>query len=363
MEFFKNTKMICRQGITKSEISKKLFGIIVTLMLFWLFGFFLYSLDASQLPDFEAYYLMYYDGENLGLSYRAYYNVGLFAQSLGMDYQDFRALVLGAGIAFSAITLSIRGTSFSGYGYQAKLPILKIAAYLTLIFVFVFEYYVIRLRAGLSIFFFSISFSYWQYFKLNKSSKIFRKMMVMGAILASAIIHLETWLILVLFVCPAAFWSRYLKLHSSSNLKYFIGCFGAWLAMFWLGINPSLAVRGPELAIALNPIRFISISIAPIAIWLLFNVQNSLFKESTVENKNFPHLFQLNYIASAAALFFYYYFSVGSNDAGEAIVRVMTLSSFGAILSIVLGGITFKNGLTLYIILINSLFFINTIYG
>jgi hypothetical protein len=41
----------------------------------------------------------------------------------------------------------------------------------------------------------------------------------------------------------------------------------------------------------------------------------------------------------------------------------MTLSSFGAIISLALGGVAYRNIMALYILVINSLFFLNSIYG
>lgn len=349
-------------------MSEKIFfrtlsGRPLSFALFCLFGLFLYAIDASKLPDFEAYYIMYYDGENLGLKHMGYYNIGLIFQGLGINYQEFRTIVLFIGIAFSVIVLNLRRVGHSDHERRGRLSSLKVGIFLALIFIFLFEYYVIRLRAGISIFFFLLSFCCWQLFKRDKFSKFFRNMTMIATLAISAIIHVETFITIALFVGPAVLWSRYTKFQKLSNYIYFVGCFGAWVVMFWFGIATSLDGRGAELASELNPIRFVFISIVPIALWLLSRSLYSGMKNQALQKKYFPYLYELNYIASAAALFFYYYFSARSGDSGEAIVRVMTLSSFGAILAIALGGITYRNGVAMYIIVINSLFFLNTIYG
>lgn len=350
--------------VSGSRMGKRSNRTISPFVLICLLGLIFYSIDASQLPDFESYYVMYYEGANLGSSYAGFYNITLILQKLGFDYQLFRYFVLVTGLVFASIILRLRRNSYPYHSNRLGIFSDKSIELLILISIFIFEYYVIRLRAGISIFFFVLFFYAWQCPPKHNVSLPLRFMLLLVILLLSASIHFDTFITIALFIGPAALWGRYIKLSGPLNeLLYFTLCLGAWLALFWIGITDSLDRRGPDLASKLNLIRFITISIVPIMIWPFLRKFYSENGRGLRGKKSFPYLYALNYVCSAIALLTYYYFSPNAADAGEAIVRVMTLSSFGAIISLALGGLAYRNIMLLYILVINSLFFLNSVYG
>lgn len=359
-----NIGVCYRAQIGESLINKVFKKVIFPFIGFCLLGLILYSLDGPQLPDFDSYYVMYYEGANLGTSYLGFYKLCLFLQMLGFDYQEFRLLILTTGLVFAYFVLSIRRNACPYYGYRRGIFLEKSIALLILICVFIFEFYVIRLRAGISIFFFVLFFYVWQCSRNYSVNQFLKCALLLCALLSSAVIHFDTFIVITLFVGPAGVWSRYIKLRGALNeFLYLALCLGIWLALFWFGITSSLEGRGPDLASKLNPVRFIMISILPMLIWMLPKRLNSEVKNMPLRKKSLAYFYALNYVSSAIALFTYYYFSPEADIAGEAIVRVMTLSSFGAIMSLALEGISYRNVIALYILIVNSLFFLNTVYG
>jgi hypothetical protein len=351
--------------VSSSPTSKKINRTISSFILICLLGLIFYSIDASRLPDFDSYYIMYYKGESLGRNYECFYNITLFFQKLGFDYQQFRHVVLLAGLVFASIILRLRRNSYLYHSGSLGIFPDKSIKILILISIFIFEFYLIRLRAGISIFFFLLFFYALQYPPEYKVNLPLRFILLLGIVLVSALIHLQTFITIALFIGPAALWSRYIKSNGSLNkFLYFTLCLIAWLALFWLGISDSsLEHRGSNLASNLNIVRFVMISILPIMIWPFLRKFYPGNERELRGKKSFPYLYALNYVCSAIALLTYYYFSSVAEGAGEAIVRVMTLSSFGAIISLALGGVAYRNIMALYILVINSLFFLNSIYG
>jgi hypothetical protein len=120
--------------------------------------------------------------------------------------------------------------------------------------------------------------------------------------------------------------------------------------------------RGEELLSELNPVRFIMISIVPLLILLCSEnkVQkiNSLDKQGFID---FPYYFTRYYAFMAIGLLLIYVAGLTSQS-GEAIVRLYTLSSVGSLFSISITGSIFKTILSFYLALINSLFFLMTIF-
>jgi len=352
------------RSISCGVSQKSLIRLIYIFFGLCLLGWFLYLLDASQLPDFEAYNVMYLGGDDLGGRYGAFHKINLISIALGFDYLEFRYLVLAMGLVFAFIVLKIMWENYFLACHPEKFTFKNIIFLLIIVSTFIFEYFVIRLRAGMSIFFFAYFFYIWLYLKKYKINNFLLYFQLFISLQASAFIHFDTFISIAFFVGPALLWGRYINLRGPLvEFLYFTLCLGCWLALFWLGMTHSLEARGPDLASKLNPIRFLMISIMPIMMWTFFKGFYSGPQNKQIRKKYYPYLYAVNYIASAVALLFYYYFSPAADDAGEAIVRVMELSSFGAIMSLAIGGFSFQNGVAIYILAINSLFFLNTVYG
>jgi hypothetical protein len=352
-------KIISRKSF-KRLFSVKFFDYSSILFL----AYVLYSINDSELPDYDSYKVIYYLDEYTGIAYETFQRIVLFLRGVGLDYIEFRELIIFLGLIFSYIILLIKRKNYSNNNGGTGILINHSYFFIILISVFIFEYYVIRLRAGLSIFFLAISFYLFQYFGKYYFNKNLKWIFLLVFSLISASIHIDTFVSIILFVFPAALWSRYIKTGSQSNeYIYFLSCLIAWLCVFNLGVTSYVEARGVELVSTLNPVRFTMISIIPLMMLLFFIRLNLHPKNIYIRQKSYSHLYVLNYAASATALLSYYYFSYSVSVAGEAIVRIMTLSSFGAIMSLAITGICRMNLIPLYIVVINSLFFLMTIYG
>lgn len=348
--------------IWNSAIYKISNGMVSSFLSLALLGLILYFIDASKLPDFDSYYVMY-EGGNLGGSYWGFSKIALILKTLGLDYREFRFLVLAVGLMFVIIIFDLRRNCYLFISKNSRIYFSKSFELAILVSIFIFEFYLIRLRAGISIFFFLLFFYLWQCGREYKQVRPLRFPLLLSTFFLSALVHFETFICIILFVGPVILWSRYVKLCGALNeFLFFTICLGIWLALFWFGIAPSLADRGPELYSKLNPIRLIMISILPMIVWPFIRTYYSGNLTSATGKLSFQYLYALNFVASAIALFLYYYLSTSGEHAGEAIVRVMTLSSFGAILSLALGGLSRRNSMAFYILIVNSLFFLYTVY-
>lgn len=329
----------------------------------FLLAYILYSLNASDLPDYDSYKKIYYLDEYTGIAYETFQRIILFSRGFGFEYTEFREILLFLGLIFAYVILLIKCQNYTSYSGSASMPINHSWFLVILISVFIFEYYVIRLRSGISILFFSISFYLFQGSRRSNTSQILIWVFLLASALISAFVHIDTFVSIALFVFPAALWSRYIEPGRKANeFIYFLICLIGWLCVFNLGVSSLVDGRGIDLVSMLNPIRFIMISIVPLMMLPFFIRLNSCQKKMYTRQKSYAYLYTLNYSASATALLGYYYLSYSADVAGEAIVRIMTLSSFGAIMSLAMDGICRMNLISLYIVVINSLFFLYTIY-
>lgn len=159
---------------------------------------------------------MYSYGDELGDRYSGFSSVSSFLISIGLNYEYFRILVLFLGVIFAAVLMGMTRQVGSRAPATQRLNAI---AFLILIFMFVFEFYLIRLRAGLSIFFFTLAFVTWQSeIRFLFSRTIKATLTVSSAILSSAI-HFETFVVLATFFVPALLWLRYVRIQSSANIR------------------------------------------------------------------------------------------------------------------------------------------------
>jgi hypothetical protein len=221
--------------------------------------------------------------------------------------------------------------------------------------VLVFEYFVVRIRAG-----FAMGMIFYGIFFLMSRHVLLG--LVWGALffVMAFFTHQSTTVILtVLIALPflAAIWVP--RIPYKKNLYTLLSAI--LIAYLIYTLNMSYELRGEHIFSPLNPVRFVMISIVPLV--LLFLIKNEF---STIFNKgyflaDFPFYFALFYIIFAIALAFIFFNDLTAKS-GEALVRLYTLSSIPALLSVHLSGSVLRAPVSTYILLINGLFFLVTIF-
>ncbi|MFC2970452.1 hypothetical protein [Acidimangrovimonas pyrenivorans] len=327
------------------------------------------SLEHENLPDYLAYQRMFDTTYPFGSNYYGFYVVASLSKAAGLGYLGFRSLVLFLGVLLAYWLVRARRPQETAGKTSRRSARRNGFMLLLLIFAFVLEFYLIRLRAGLSIFFFAIVILTWTRKPRGAGRLVALRLAQLTCLSVSAVIHLETFVSLFLFVLVPAIWtSRFSTVFRSNGKVFFVISSLLWAVLFSLVTKDATEIRGAHLNSQLNFVRFLAISPAPILLWLpvwtLFRrpAPNPGIRRRKWRHEYFPYLFALNYVAAASVLALFY-LSGHIVTSGEAIVRIMTLSSLGAIFSISYWGVSARNSVALYITVCNALFFVNTIAG
>lgn len=339
--------------------------LVLRVFALFFFAYILTLLNTDTLPDYESYSMMFEYASTLTGRYSGFSGVAGSLKALGLNYDLFRTLVLILGILLTAMLLRFKPDDFGAHAALGKKKKKRSILFLILFFTVVLEFYLVRLRGGISIFFFLLGFLKileGHEFRVKYSV---RSTLILLMFFLSAIMHTEIFLSLSAFLMPPLAFSRFAKGHKYNQYKsltfFFLLCALIWYIVFWQGVAQSTETRGAHLNSPLNPVRFFSISIIPIMIWFPVWVYYRNRYSRAARATDFPYLFGISYIASAVSLLFFYSSGAGAG-VGEAIVRVVTLSSVGAGIAISGWGVNMSNSLPVYLLASNSLFFINTIY-
>jgi len=302
-------------------------------------------------PDYEAYSVIYSTAE-LGGDWEVFYiYLNHLFRDAGFTYDQFRLLIL----LFSLTALSLLLSRLKPLIQPKRVfSIYSLVMAIGLV-VFVLEYFVIRIRAG-----FSIGMFMWALYFLNRKSW-YKELMALVMLVLAYFTHQFTASMLIVFVfIPWAF-TLYGK---SSKLKKYVYMglliFVTFGCLYYL--NSAYAVRGENLFSPLNPVRAMSLTLIPLAIYCI----------SSAEAELRPELFSGLYMFHPLFVRLYMFFTVGlaimwllglTNESGEAIVRVFTLFSFPAILALRLRGVFVEAKIPTFILLSNALFFVYSLKG
>jgi hypothetical protein len=345
------------------------------------FGLFFYllfaiSVSAVNFPDYNSYQFMY---ESWGLEYIVTGKDPFFlvlmhiSRTVGLDYEQFRLFVsfLGVGLLWIASRTISRSSMLFFLRTSASVILLPIVAFS--VFFFAFEFFSIRIRAGLAISFFLLAFVFW----ITSEGKVWLKSFSFVLFLMAIGTHLFTSLTLFLILIFPSILYYHSRWTSGILGRKFVSLLNLFMAFFIGYIFMVFAVsqseiRGEHLASDLNVIRFIFLAVIPILLFVVgigsrskyivmadyFNRRSNeakIFKESWV---SFLTIF---YIGLALALSAFV-LTGNLGGAGEAIVRLFTLSSVVAFLVL-----SFNNNslsfFWLFLMFSNSLFFMNTVFG
>ena len=291
-------------------------------------------MEQSSLPDYEAYELMFQERFDM-LSpnqYSLIIGVFDFMELIGLNYESSRFLFsFGLTSLFLFFLPKKKGLIF-----YSHLRIYSLVIPFVLSF-FILEFFHIRLRAGLSIFLFLIG--------LIQRSKYFRN----GFILLSIISHFQTG-----FICSFLFSSILFKSHNWSILKKYNFPLKIIISfcLFYF-IEKYIELIRPDFISALNPFRFYVSYLFLVIYVALKYLKNHKTIGIKIEGNE-------SLIALYLGLVFIYFYGL-SDKSGEVIVRITTLSSFIAIYVLYIAKYRININLSLYILLINGIFFLNTL--
>lgn len=324
-----------------------LIAILLLMLLLW----------DDSLPDYLSYQGLF---ESQAASYAYNPLFGAAVQGvrfLGLNYEAFRGLVLFAGIL---VFTGFARTPLDG-GRFARNQLVFYGAYLLLGFVFLFEFYEVRLRAGIACLLFALAFLPELASAKRSTNWLFRLVQAL-LLAASLMLHASTFAAVFLFCVPPLLFVKY----GPGWIKHLTGPFAIALAILWFGVLYQVVsvapLRGESLFSPLNSARFLALSAVPMALFIAVDLPASRADRHIRQGVNlFPLLFSVNYLICATVLAGFY-LTGNLQIAGEAIVRVMTLSSLPAAFIIMRWGVGYARALPIYLLACNGLFFVNTVY-
>lgn len=316
-----------------------------------LVAFFLW-MDASSLPDYEAYDRIYQDSLLDGEWEIFFAFANYFFRQIGLSYTEFREFILIFSSAALWLVLSRLQPA-----QPVKSVSIRAANSLLMFFilaVFIFEYFVIRIRAG-----FSIGMTCYAILFLMSPRVLLGRILAGVFLVLAFLTHKSTASILIVFI-GLPFMTAMCKLRPrNKNVLYALASVGAVSYLLYL-VNSSFELRGEHIFSPLNPVRFVMLSIIPLI--LFFFIWNE--SRGTVRGggaiEQFPSYFVRFYAVLAMGLALIY-FAGQTADSGEAMVRLYTLSSVPALLSLRLSGSPLRAPISAYILAINALFFLATV--
>ncbi|MBU2366800.1 MAG: hypothetical protein KKF14_03420 [Alphaproteobacteria bacterium] len=311
----------------------------------------------ESLPDYASYQGLFASQVASNAYNRLFGAAVQAAHFLGVDYGAFRWIVLLAGVLF--FTLLAR-TPKDG-GRAARNQVIFYSALFLLLFLFLFEFYEVRLRAGIACLLFALAFLPEIASAKRSTNWLFRLAQVL-LLAASLWLHSSTFAAIFLFCVPPLLFAKY----APGWAKHLTGPFALVLAILWFGLFYQVVsvapTRGETLFSPLNSARFLALFAVPMALFVVFDLPASRADRQIGQGVSlFPLLLSINYLICAAVLAGFY-FTGNLQIAGEAIVRVMTLSSLPAALVIMRWGIGYARVVPMYLLACNGLFFVNTVY-
>lgn len=350
----------------------------------FLYFFSHFLINETLLPDYEAYKTIYnIQASNFADSGNDLFFVYFvkFFYELNFSYEAFRISLVSISlflivfstvvfVKYSNLVLISRKTNY----YDLSFGLMLVFA----VYFLLFEFYSVRLRAGLSISFFYTSLVF--FIVSNKSSwlrllAIVFFLLSIGAHLMTAVTLFGFLMVPTILFLNMKFFTDFLTIRKFLLLCFILSVLSGFFIV--LGVVFFSNLRGDNLNSNLNPVRFLFISIFPILIYFFWEIKKikrdilsyeMLFggdrRKSSITlsfaKEIWVYFITMAYVGCALVLSLFYVVGMIST-AGEAVVRVFTLSSVASILVLTLK----KNKISffwVYIIFINSMFFFNTVF-
>lgn len=336
-----------QMGRAKGRRGLHLLAIFVVLVAFFLW------VDPSDLPDYEAYERIYQDSLLDGEWEIAFVMVNFFFRQRGFSYSDFRDFIL----IFSSLALWLLLSRLQP-AHRAKPISVSVANSLLMFFVLavlMFEYFVIRIRAG-----FAMGIIFCAVFFLKSPRVLLGRILAALFLVLAFFTHKSTTAILTVFLGVLFMAEMWRGRPRSKDMLFILFSVGA-VAYLLYTTHSSFELRGEHIFSPLNPVRFVMLSVVPLI--LFFFVKNesriTLKGRNAVADLSFYFVRFYVVLAMGLALMF---FAGLTGESGEALVRLYTLSSVPALLSFRLSGSAMRAPISAYILAINGLFFLATIF-
>lgn len=312
-------------------------------------GLFLW-IDQRNLPDYESYERIYRES-SLGEGWEIFFiAVNFLFRESGFSYTDFRDFIL----IFSSLALWVLLSRIQRLYHFQPVSV----AYILLIFfvttMLIFEYFVIRIRAG-----FAMGLIFFAVFFLLSTRVWLVRFLAVPLLLLAFFTHKTTSLILIIFLMfPFVAGLSKWPLRNKNSIYLFLSIVTVSCLLY--ALNSSYELRGEHIHSPLNPVRFAMISGIPIALTFLVKNESSGYQKCLGSVPEFSFFFIRFYIILALGLAFMFFLGL-TGESGEALVRLYTLSSIPSLLSLQLSGSIIRAPVSAYILLINALFFLNTV--
>ena len=287
-----------------------------------------FLLESDNLPDYHAYMTIYTNPSGYSKWNIAFTTLAIVIYRL-TSYEVFRFMIYLSGFALFI---------FAFKKNHKKNNFLIFA----ILVVVLLEFYMVRMRAGISIVFFYVGYAL--YLKNHKLiSTLFFTL--------SLLFHTATGL--VFFVVYLPFFLR-IKFEKLS----LIILFSIWILLFYV-LDIIAVDRGEHLYSAINPARVIFLIMVPTVLFFIFKK----LKIGSLTMSQKPELIGLMLASVALSLMYLVGFFQLS---GEAIIRAYSLIAspallFGYFVRSNVWTRTEQNWVQL-VLLVNSLFFINTVF-
>lgn len=298
--------------------------------LFLLFGLlYLRSFfEINSLPDYASYKNIYENPDNFKNWNIAFATLSSVSSRI-ISFDVFRLLIFLCGVAvyFQVFKLASRSSFI----------LIIIAVCIVLL-----EFFMIRIRGGVSIFLFYVGLYYIRKSSISLSIIFFS---------LSGLFHTATFVTIFLI-----YWPQILRVRL--NVPFLLLSLAIWLSFLLLVDYTSLG-RGAHLYSSINPARIFLLMICPVFLLLVL----SQMKFAKIKISHNAEFFGLLVLTSALLLLFFVGVFVTS---GEAIVRIYSVVAGPVLLRGLIENYdhwpgSYRN-YALVVLACNSLFFINTVY-
>ena len=310
-------------------------------------------LDISNYPDYESYERIY-NYALLGGEWEVFFVfVNYMFRELGLSYDVFRTFIWLASLLALWMVL---------HRFWSERPVLYIpdrvvnyALIAFLLAVFVFEFFIVRIRAGFAI----GLFCYAVYF-ISIPRALWSRFIALIFIVLALLTHQFTAAVLSIMLGIPYFFATACGLGRFRSILFDLVALTS-VAFMLVMLLILYENRGENLSSALHPVRFVMLAVVPILFFFVERSEKKRLESARYDIDAFPYYFIRYYGFMAAGLIVFYVAGLTSQS-GEAIVRLYTLSSLGALFSISITGSVFAAPISSYLVLTNALFFIATVF-
>lgn len=357
------------------ELSRAAVVLLTGTLVFWVVGQYV---SIEVLPDYLPYERIYeIEGANFAESpTERFFTVAIqWSNRLGLSYVQFRSLVLtfSLGLFLWSTLLLDRWVARQRHGRDLRNVSLGTAlGVMAAVLIFFLEFFLVRIRAGLALSL--VSFAFALYVTAGRVSAA-RLLAVVVVLFISSGMHGFTTAVLSYFLfAPLIYRTLYTRITLTNARRVDVTLVTIMLIGSSIGIVLLAArwseMRGEHISSPLNAFRLICIAAVPLAISLSTTILRAALALGAEASKagrpairsresSWATFGTLCYLALALALLIADALGA-TQDSGEAMVRIFTLSSVPAILVFVM---QVRKDLLLWLFLLsaNSMFFVNTL--